>query len=101
MQSELLKKADVQDVSSAITEVIVSVDQRKDLEKLRTNIENTKNDLREEVSSTTLQKINGLLDGFRGEFKNLLSRVQDVETRDRKSQQKFTNFQHSTTEQYQ
>jgi hypothetical protein len=46
----LLLKADVQDVSNAITEVIVSVDQRKDMERLRKMIETNKADLREEMS---------------------------------------------------
>jgi len=71
----LLQKADVQDVSNAITEVIVSVDQRKDMERLRKMIETNKADLREEMSGQNLNKINGLIDGFRAEFKNLLSRV--------------------------
>ena len=39
LEQKIGQKADVQDVSNAITEVIMTVDTRKDIEKLKKNLD--------------------------------------------------------------
>ena len=53
----LQNKADVQDVSNAITEVIVSVDSRKQVERLEKKLEQTKIDLKDDLAMNTNEKM--------------------------------------------
>jgi hypothetical protein len=63
LQTELAHKADVQDVSNAITEVIMSVDCRKDIEQLKKIIQQKS----EEKEVSQGKKMLKMFEGFKQE----------------------------------
>ena len=75
LDHELASKADVQDVSNAITEVILSVDCRKDIDQLKKLV-----NMRSEEKETSMsKKMLKMFDGFKQETQNLLKAVQSQE----------------------
>ena len=63
LAAELVHKAEVQDVSNAITEVILSVDCRKDIE----NIKKLVNQRNEEKETNISKKMLKMFEGFKQE----------------------------------
>ena len=77
LEQKIGQKADVQDVSNAITEVIMTVDTRKDIEKLKKNLDQNDKDVK--GTSRDKDKISSLMEGFRQEMNSLLARLQTLE----------------------
>ena len=55
--------------------MIVSVDSRKQVERLEKKLEQTKIDLKDDLAMNTNEKMLPIIDGFRNEMKSLLTRV--------------------------
>lgn len=62
-ENELSNKADVQDVSNAITEVVMSNDMRKDIESLKTKLAQYKH----EIDMDQNKHVKSMFDGFKQE----------------------------------
>ena len=75
LQQEMAQKADVQDVSNAMTEVIVTTDCRKEVESLRQQLTQYK----QEIDMEQNQHVKQMFEGFGQETKNLLRQIQASE----------------------
>ena len=63
LSAELANKADVQDVSNAITEIVVSTDTRKELESLKMKV----NEYRQELDEDQNKHTKKIFEGFKQE----------------------------------
>ena len=75
LQQELAQKADVQDVSNAMTEVIVTTDCRKEVDNLKQQIVQYK----QEIDMEQNKHVKQMFEGFRKETQNLLRQIQASE----------------------
>ena len=69
------QKADYQDVSNAITEIVVSTDAKKEIEALKTQLSEYRESLDLDQNKHTKQ----IFDSFKLETHNLLKQVQQAE----------------------
>ena len=75
LDAELAQKADVQDVSNAITEVMMTQDVRKEIEAIKTKL----GQYRHEIDMDQNKHVKSMFDGFKQETQNLLKQVQACE----------------------
>ena len=71
LDAELAQKADVQDVSNAITEVMMTQDVRKEIEAIKTKL----GQYRHEIDMDQNKHVKSMFDGFKQETQNLLKQV--------------------------
>ena len=69
--AELTQKADIQDVSNAITEVMMSNDLRKEIEAIKSQL----GQYRHEIDMDQNKHVKSMFDGFKQETQNLLKQV--------------------------
>lgn len=75
LENDLAQKADVQDVSNAITEVIMNNDVKKELEQVKNQL----GQYRHEIDMDQNKHVKSMFEGFKQETQNLLRQVQNCE----------------------
>ena len=80
----MTQKADIQDVSNAITEVMMSNDVRKEIEVIKSQL----GQYRHEIDMDQNKHVKSMFDGFKQETQNLLKQVQVCEDQTQEAQKR-------------